>query len=338
MPDLRTPDSVPVIVGAGLAGCTLAWQMHLRGLPFLLIEDQPQAAGSLVAAGMLCPVTGKAFNPSWRVEEFYQPAREFYARVEQILGTTLWYDYPVVRPFFSAKDRRKFERKCAENPALAQWVDSVLESIPTAHAPDGAVVWRGSGRLHVEHYVQQSRQYFAQQGAYQQRAYQSTTDHRALFTTGARGLIHAQPVPLPHRSAKGEILTIQVPDLPQDSILSRGTWIVPTGNRDHTFLCGANYEWDSLDNTPTAAGRRSVEEGLRQLLALPYTVLDHRAGVRPIVRRSEPVIGTTAEGHAYLNGLGSKGTLYAPLTAHYLIQHLTGAQAPLPSYLTLTEE
>jgi len=311
------------IVGAGLAGCSIAWQLHFRGVGFNLLEDKPDVAGSLVAAGMLAPVTGKAFNPSWRIEEFYDSAREFYAKVEQILGKKLWYEYPVVRLFFDAKDRAKFEKKREENSALNDWVEKVVDNVPNTISTEGAVVWKGSGRLDVKTFVEASRSFFLNQP--------SVETSQKIYTTGARGLIDQNPLPLPHRSAKGEILTVRIPDLRQDQIISRGTWLVPTGNNDQTFLCGANYDWDELDNKPTLSGREIVEKGLRSLTGLPYSVIDHVAGVRPIIRRSEPVLGKIGDGF-FLNGLGSKGTLYAPRATEYLLDMILAGKAA-PEYL-----
>ena len=322
------------IVGAGLAGCCLAWQYYFREEHFLLIEDQPQAAGSLAAAGMLAPVTGKAFNTSWRLEEFYDPARTFYSQVERVLGTTLWYDYPVVRPFFDAKDRRKFEKKRLENPKLETYIAEVLEEVPNVQAEHGAVVWQGSGRLNVKAFVEQSRSFFLQRGNYEERSLRAD-ETSALFTTGSRGLVDENPAKLTHRSAKGEILTVRIENLAQDRIISRGTWLVPTGQDDHTFLCGANYDWDNLNNIPTSEGRQVVEKGLRSLISETYEITGHVAGVRPIVRRSEPVIGFSG-GSVYLNGLGSKGTLYAPLAAQYVLDNVL-ENAPLPDFLHYEE-
>ena len=321
------------VVGAGLAGCTLAWHLLGRGVSFTLIEDRPEAAGSLAAAGMLCPVTGKAFNPSWRIEEFYDPALRFYGAIEETLGAQLWYDYPVVRPFFDAKDRRKFQKKREERPALFRWVQEVVDEVPHAQAEHGAVIWAGSGRLNVRAYVERSRSYFASQGLYEERAVQGA-DQLKVYTTGARGLVDQNPVALPHRSAKGEILKVKVPGLNQEQILSRGTWCVPTGEEAETFLVGANYDWDDLSNTPTAQGRETVEKGLQTLITLPYEVVGHVAGVRPIVRRSEPVIGSLDAQTYYLNGLGSKGTLYAPRVAEILLAHLLD-QSEVPDYLQM---
>ena len=319
--------SSPVsVIGAGLAGCTVAWNLHHRGQAFFLIENNPKEAGSLAAAGMLAPVTGKAFNPSWRIDEFYAPAREFYTRVEQELGIKLWYDYPVFRLFFDEKDREKFEQKRAENPELDNWVVDIVDTVPDVHANHGAVVWKGSGRVNVRAFVEATREKFGVSP-------KAAPKTHFIFTTGARGLVNKDPIELPHRSAKGEILTVRIPKLSQDQIISRGTWLVPTGCEDETFLCGANYEWDQLDNVPTDLGRETVEKGLQTLTNLSYEVIGHVAGVRPIVRRSEPVIGKVKDGY-YLNGLGSKGTLYAPKSADYLANALL-TECDVPTYLQI---
>ncbi len=323
------------IIGAGLAGCSLAWDLHFRGHPFVLREDQPERASSLAAAGMLAPITGKALNPSWRISEYHEDALAFYARVESELETKLWYSYPVVRPFFDAKDRRKFERKCEAKPAVAHWVDSIEDDLSHVHADAGALVQKGSGRLYVKKFVQETRAYFGSRGLYQEGPIPLCSTP-VIYSGGARSLIEQNPIKLSHRCAKGEILTIKAPDLPQDRILSRGTWIVPTGYEDGTFLAGANYEWDDLTNTPTAAGKEKVLAGISRLINVPFEVISHVAGVRPIIRQSEPVIGSLESDQYYMNGLGSKGVLYAPKVAHTLLNHIL-LDHPIPQELSLAE-
>ncbi|MDB4611301.1 hypothetical protein OAH01_02500, partial [Akkermansiaceae bacterium] len=53
-----------------------------------------------------------------------------------------------------------------------------------------------------------------------------------------------------------------------------------------------------------------------------FEVVDHVAGVRPIIHRSEPVV-RFQEGKGWmLNGLGSKGVIYAPSSARDLVEKL----------------
>ena len=320
------------IIGAGLAGCSLAWCLYKRGCDFILLEDEPDSAGSLVAAGMLAPVTGRAFNPSWQINTYYDPARSFYSYVEKELAMKLWHFFPVVRLFHDAKDRKKFEKKREQDENLDLWVHETLEQVDNATAEDGAVVWKGSGRLNVGRFVKATRAFFARKGYYSEGALPKDNTGVCIHTKGARGLIEGSPIKLPQRSAKGEILTVRIPELSQERILSRGMWLVPTGENDGTFLAGASYEWDDLTNNPTQAGRAVVEKGIRALIKSPFEVLDYVAGVRPIVRRSEPVIGRVSENTFIMNGLGSKGVLYAPRTAEILIAHIL-EQVKIPDEL-----
>jgi glycine/D-amino acid oxidase-like deaminating enzyme len=61
-----------------------------------------------------------------------------------------------------------------------------------------------------------------------------------------------------------------------------------------------------------------------------FEVIDHEAGVRPILRRSEPLIGPLAEGGWMFNALGSKGSLYAPGMAARLARWLLNGIEPEP--------
>jgi glycine/D-amino acid oxidase-like deaminating enzyme len=123
----------------------------------------------------------------------------------------------------------------------------------------------------------------------------------------------------PHRCAKGEILTVHAPGWPQTHIrIGAGGWLVPIG--EGRFKTGATYEWNTLDDVPTAAGRARGEEIARALGGDDaFTILAHEAGVRPILRRSQPLIGRHPGGGLVFNGLGSKGSLYAPGCARRLV-------------------
>jgi glycine/D-amino acid oxidase-like deaminating enzyme len=130
-----------------------------------------------------------------------------------------------------------------------------------------------------------------------------------LWCEGAAGLIAGRLGG--HRCAKGEILTLRAAGWREDRILiGGGGWLVPLG--DGIFKAGSTYVWDRLDDVPTAAGRARVEEIARLLGGPDFEVIGHEAGVRPIVRKSQPVIGPLKDGRIVFNGLGSKGSLYAP--------------------------
>jgi hypothetical protein len=55
-----------------------------------------------------------------------------------------------------------------------------------------------------------------------------------------------------------------------------------------------------------------VEKILKSLTDRDYEVVDHVAGIRPIVDRSKPVVRFQDGKGWMVNGLGSKGVIYAP--------------------------
>ena len=129
---------------------------------------------------------------------------------------------------------------------------------------------------------------------------------------------------MPFRPAKGEILTVRIPGLGERRALNRGGWWLAPTDTAEVYRFGATYSWDVLDDVPTVTGRVELASKLGELVRLPFEVLNHAAGVRPIVTGQKPVLGrhSTVPGLAVFNGLSSKGSLTAPFFAEMLAAHL----------------
>ena len=66
-----------VIIGQGIAGSCVAWELWRRRKSFLLLDAGETATTSRVAAGLITPVTGQRLVPSWRFQpSWYETARE----------------------------------------------------------------------------------------------------------------------------------------------------------------------------------------------------------------------------------------------------------------------
>ena len=71
-----------LILGQGLAGTTLAWQLRWRGFRVLILDRETEGTSSQIAAGLITPITGQRFVKRERYEELFASAEEFYRRVE----------------------------------------------------------------------------------------------------------------------------------------------------------------------------------------------------------------------------------------------------------------
>ncbi len=270
---------------------------------------------------MINPITGKNFEPSWRIAEFLPGALDLFSEVEQRTGRRLWYSLPVLRLAGSDKEWRKIVSKL-HAPDVAPWV---VGEVPCPEGWAGAVELRGGGRLDTRAFLDASREFFESEGRYRFAEAHEFQPHE-IRCEGAAGLLAGHCGP--HRCAKGEILTVRAGWDETRIRIGAGGWLVPQGGG--VFKVGSTYEWNELDELPTGKGRARVEEIAGKLGGDVFEVIGHDAGVRPILRRSQPLIGPHDDGGRIFNGLGSKGSLYAPGMADRLARWLIDGTAPEP--------
>lgn len=287
------------IIGFGLAGASLSLRLRAHGIQVRIVDDRTPGS-TVIAAGLVNPVAGKNFQPSVEVESYWKFAKKFYCD----LDPSLFQELPIYRLWRDEKDRAKFEKK---RGLVAPWIASV---------DDFGVTWKHGGWLNTERFLQVAReQLLADRVEFSETQDQSIPPNSRIWCTGARGLLAKEFPDIPHRSAKGEILTVYIPDWKENRILNRNGWLIPLGN--DRYRVGATYEWDELNAHPTPEGRAKVESILKTFTSHPFIVEQHVAGIRPIIQRSQPVIHQDTHGWMF-NGLGSKGVIYAPLTAEKL--------------------
>ena len=86
-----------LIIGQGIAGSCLAWELKRRGTDFTITDRPIAETASRVAAGLVNPLTGRAFRPGWRQEECLSAAEAFYPETERELGGSWWQKTPIFR-------------------------------------------------------------------------------------------------------------------------------------------------------------------------------------------------------------------------------------------------
>ena len=288
------------VIGFGLAGACVALQLQRAGHRVRVIDDGLPGS-SHVAAGLINPVAGRNFELSWELAESLEIALPFYRE----LGGELFHPATIFRRWLGDKDRGKFERKRSD---FESWIAKVDEEGLTIH---------GGGWLDCPAFLKAAREAFLDGGG---EIGSKSEGKEAVWCTGAAGLMRQDFPGIDHRSAKGEILTVRIPGLNETRILTGSGWLIPTGG--DLYRTGATYEWENLDSGPTESGRAKVEGMLRKFTDLEYEVVDHVAGVRPIIDRSNPSIRFQESRGWFVNGLGSKGVIYAPRLALEVVRRV----------------
>lgn len=285
------------VIGFGLSGACLALRLNACGQEVRVIDDG-KPGSTVVAAGLVNPVAGKNFEPSVDICEHWEFAGKFY----HDLDSTLFHSMPIHRLWRDEKDRAKFERK---RELVEPWIESI---------DDSGVTWKHGGWLDTQRFLKSARERLLSEKV-EFSTIQGPATQR-IWCTGARGLIAQEFPNVNHRSAKGEILTVHIPDWKEERILNRNGWVIPLG--EDRYRVGATYEWTDLESGPTPDGRAKVEALLKTFTDCSYAIEDHVAGIRPIIERSRPIILKSERGWMF-NGLGSKGVIYAPLVAENLV-------------------
>jgi glycine oxidase len=324
-----------LVVGRGIAGAAVAWSLRWAGRSVAVADRGDPAAASRAAAGLVTPVTGQRFAVTDRFAECRPVAESFYRRAEAETGERFFHADGAVRLFRDAADRAAFARRADTH--LRGLAESPAEPGPHI-ARHGAFGMPAAARLDAGRYLDASRRHFACLDADLDPLsdIELTPDGvrfprlgivagAVVFCQGYAAAGNPWFPNLPINPVKGEVLTLRIPGLAERRAVHRGVWLAPAG--DGLFRAGATYDRGVADATPTARGREEIVAGLTAFLRLPFEVVEHRAGVRPVVPGHRPVVavGPRSDRVWAVNGLASKGVLYAPVSAAELVERMTAA-------------
>lgn len=302
------------ILGQGLAGTLLAWELERAGIPFVIVDAGHASAASRVAAGIINPITGRRLVKSWRIDTLRPLAETTYRALEAELGVSVWRAMRVRRLFRDDRERRIFTEKQARG-----------ELAPFAGVGDEAGCWiEGAARVDTGTLLNAARVRWRTKGWLREErtdvAAALATYELVIDCTGAAG---ARGGGVPWEFSKGEILTLATEGLDPEVIVNRGHWLLPTA--PHEAKVGATHEPGVTDAAPTVAARVALEASAWELGAGDFHVTVHEAGTRVNLPDKRPVAGRWPgePRRGVINGLGAKGALLAPLLARQWVNHLT---------------
>ena len=347
-----------LIVGYGIAGATLAAELRGRGRSVLVLDVARADSASRVAAGLMNPVAGKRFALAWRADELLTAATAFYRAQEQRLSQSFLHELPIIKLFSSVQEQNTMLARSADQPWLDFVTDATgeLPALPGVHQELGGLRIRRGGYVLVEELLTA----LTAEGLAAGWLQHETFDWGQLVANSVGGFTYAGRVQarhviscegaatirnpyfgwLPLTPNQGEVLTVDCPGLPPDTVLNKGAYVVPLGAGQ--LRVGATYRWPPFAAGTTPEALAELSDRLCAITAKPFAVVGQRAGVRPAVRDRKPLLGTHPEtpGVHVFNGFGSKGVMMAPRLAQVMADWLENDVEPWPEvnirrYLTL---
>lgn len=320
-----------LLVGQGIAGSLLAWELDQRGHRVAIIDQHRPGAASRVASGMWNPITFRLLLKSWRTDELLPVAVAYYKQLCKHFQGDWLHPLPIHRVFPNVEGREMWQEKqqAADYQHLLGPIVSDSRLPNQLPYPHGYGEVLQSGWLEINPLLDEVRTYFKAKNALfevdfkvnqleiqpDKLTWEGTTARKIIFAEGSSLAKNPWFQWLPLKPAQGDVLTLHIPGLALNAVYNAGFFLLPLGN-DH-FRLGATYEWDTLDPHPTAYGKKELLDKLATIYTGPFTLIDHQAGIRPAVADRRPLLGAHPE-HPELcifNGLGTKGVLLAPYFA-----------------------
>ncbi len=329
-----------LVIGAGITGLAIAWELHRRGAQVMVCDRNPNQAAALAAAGMLAPQAeklppGPMFELCWRSLMLY---RDWINQIEQAtsLKTGYW-ESGILAPCYQTqpnslgwRDRLTLEQYC---PGLGEAVvggywypeDAQVDNRSLHHSLRVAVVNAGVPLHQVE----------VKDIDYSQGAITGLRTNLGLIRAEhyilATGAWSQNLIDIPVYPKKGQMLSVQMPpDLRIKTVLyGEEVYLVP--RQDGRLIIGATVE--NVDFLPG-----NTPQGINQLLGAALRLYPALAnapiqemwwGFRPASPDEMPILGpslytnlTLATGH-YRNGI-----LLAPITAQLIAEYLSTSTPP----------
>ena len=326
-----------LIVGNGLAGSFLAFEMLRNKLDFRIVASQTKSRATEVAAGMYNPLVFKRLTKSWMTDELLPVMHEKFSEIEQLLGEEFLFRKDILKPL--SEQEKELWQKRKQETEFSKYISDITDNSPVKNIIPSAGYGRvsGSGYVDLKKFLTVSdRFFFNNKLLIRHNLDPEVIDNsKGYFEIGnlrANNIVFCEGAALKENPlfsfiklvpVKGEVLQLFSTEIPEKYILNKNVFLLPLGNQ--RFKAGSTYEWKDLTNEPTETGKQSITQRLEKLITAEYTIENHLAGIRPATSDRRPVLGIHPQNNhvSVFNGLGTKGVMLAPFFANEMLKLLT---------------
>ena len=345
---MHLTSSPTVVIGAGIAGASIARQFAIRGKAVTVLErEQPASGGSGNPVAVVRPEPGGVDNP---IAEFSAAGVHWLQDWLAQHGASV--PHAFCGAFRMTRDQRRHDKLlayaatrspdeisefngaaaaqlCGQAPAgpgfflpQAGWLDPV--ALVHAFLDHPLIQLHTHAEVtHLDRIADGSWQVALSDGK------PVVADQVVMATAYATAM---SPVPLAVDRARGQLSVVQErSDRVIHVIVCRDGYITPAINGSHTI--GATIQYDDEDPTSRAADDLENYQRLQRLLPGfvndPEWVRSGRVAWRATTQDRLPLVGKIAEGLSVSVGHGSRGIACAPLCAELLVADLCNEPLPM---------
>lgn len=313
-----------IIVGQGLAGTILSFQLIKAGKSVFVINDYNPGCSSYVAAGIFSPIAGQRIATIEHAADMLATAYATYHELEKLLNIKCFHEMPYIKLAVDEK-LDYYMRKRVADTRYTSFITPIEQAIHGKTC--NGILIKNTGYVDTTKLLDAYRNYLLANSLYKQEKFDENnlvvnSDYIAYDQIKARNIILCNGLAagknsffndLQFNPTKGELLTIRM-EQPMDYILGANVFVLPLGN--NLFHVGATYERNYQNEFPSPEGLTWLKAELAKLIDLPYEIIEHKAGIRPTTFGHRPFITwhETYKNIGIFSGFGSKGVTTIP---HY---------------------
>lgn len=345
------------ILGAGLAGLSIAHQLQKNEKSVLLIDPNgPGGGASGAVAGLVNPAAARRAKMSWNAEACVEAIHQNLKLLQSLYPEQkLYHATGILRPAITEELAEFFQRSLTEYPWPKNWISWLsseeTETVNPDIAPNFGGLFIHSGlTVYMKRYTETYLEYLMDQGVVfweEQTVYQPESDgyrllnkhkksafaKRIIFCTGSNTNDFPEWQNVTLHSVKGELATFKLSEEPAwDHALSALGYVTRYGENE--LVTGSTYDHHFENLAPTEEGIKQLTQKLGNMLpeiSGEAEVTERWAGVRSSTPNRLPVIGQHPEipNMFIYTGMGSKGLLFSEYVAHIFVNYLlTGSEIP----------
>ena len=325
-----------LIIGQGLAGSILAYQLLKLGKTVAIMDERKSSTSSRVAAGLANPFTGPKMVKTWKAEHLFPYLKFFYKEIENEIKTSFFAKRTIYRPFASIVELNDWDARSAQS-GYQNFLKKICEK--DAHSrfvkdPLGGIEIHGFV-LNVPMFLDTMHPFFLERCYYLEERfdeanleltkngvkYHDIHASKIIFCSGHQILKSKFFSWIPMAPVKGEVLHLKM-NSDFETIYNQSCFIIP--QRNGYFKAGSTYDRNDFSEEPTKNGKNEINRKLNALIKMKYEIVQHDAGIRPGTVTRRPLIGFHPHHQQLIvfNGLGSKGVSLAPFFSDQLVKCL----------------
>ncbi len=332
-----------IIVGQGIAGTCMALRLWQENKSFIVIDNHFHKASS-IAGGIFNPVVLKRFSIVWNASQQIERLRKVFGDLEELLNKKYVYNFPVYRIFNNEQEKKTWLKKATTHPDLIDYLSTnttQLEDYSSIQNPIGSGEVLHTGRIDltnlladfkdflVEHqlFLDETFDFSSLQLEENHAIYKNIEAKTIIFSEGYNVLNNPYFKNLPVIGVKGEVLKVKTNATLPQAVVKGKEFLMPLGNNE--YFIGATYDRDHVNYENTEEGKNELINGVKQFLNDEIEVVEQHASIRPTVVDRRPIIGPHPL-HSQLvclNGMGTRGTMLAPVMVDELYNYLEHQQA-----------